>query len=181
MDPSIFKRLIDTWYVPLYRFALSLARNGDDALDLTQQTFARWAEKGSTLREADKAKSWLFTVLYREFLDSRRVRRREVFGVVEAALDREPVKTDIAQTKIDSAAALAALWELDEIFRAPITLFYLENHSYKEIADILDLPIGTVMSRISRAKAHLREKLQNSAATPAQIVPMPRAKDLPHG
>lgn len=181
MDPSIFQRLIDTWYDPLYRFALSLARNGDDALDLTQQTFARWAEKGSTLRETDKAKSWLFTVLYREFLDSRRVRRREVFGEVEAALDREPAKSDAAQTKIDSTAALAALWELEEIFRVPITLFYLENHSYKEIADILDLPIGTVMSRISRAKAQLREKLQNGAAAPAPVVPMPRAKNLPHG
>jgi RNA polymerase sigma factor (sigma-70 family) len=135
MDPSIFQRLIDTWYDPLYRFALSLARNGDDALDLTQQTFARWAEKGGTLREAGKAKSWLFTVLYREFLDSRRVRRREVFGEVEAALDREPARSDAAQTKIDSTAALAALWELEEIFRVPITLFYLEPYQFTHAAD----------------------------------------------
>jgi RNA polymerase sigma-70 factor (ECF subfamily) len=182
MDSSMFQRLIDSWYDPLYRFALSLSRNADDALDLTQQTFARWAEKGSTLRDSDKAKSWLFMVLYREFLDTRRLRQREVLGEAEAALDRNPVKSsNAAETKIDSGTALAALWELEEIFRVPLTLFYLENHSYKEIAEILNLPIGTVMSRISRAKEQLRQKLQNTSATQNKIVPMPRAKGFPNG
>lgn len=181
MDNSTFQRLIDAWYDPLYRFALSLARNGDDALDLTQQTFARWAEKGSTLRETDKAKSWLFMVLYREFLDSRRLRQREVLGDVDGELDREPVRSHSAETKIDSHAAIAALWELEEIFRVPITLFYLESHSYKEIAEVLDLPIGTVMSRISRAKVQLRQKLQNPSVTQNKIVPMPPAKGSHHG
>ena len=181
MDPSIFQRLIDTWYDPLYRFALSLARNSDDALDLTQQTFARWAEKGATLRDEGKAKSWLFTVLYREFLDTRRLRRREVLGEAEAALDRDPIRTNSAETKIDAGAAMAALWQLEEIFRAPITLFYIENHSYKEIAEILDLPIGTVMSRISRAKEQLRQKLKDAPATQNKIVPMPRARGFPNG
>jgi RNA polymerase sigma factor (sigma-70 family) len=203
MDASNFQRLIDTWYDPLYRFALSLARNGDDALDLTQQTFARWAQKGGTLRDPAKAKSWLFMVLYREFLDSRRLRRREVLGDTDAVLDLEPVRSNSAETRIDSSAAIAALWELDEIFRVPITLFYLENHSYREIAEILKLPLGTVMSRISRAKVQLREKLQNTSARPKRgtgvppvgsentggtpvplenkIVPMPRAKGSHHG
>lgn len=181
MDPSIFQRLLDTWYDPLYRFALSLSRNGDNALDLTQQTFARWAEKGATLRDEGKAKSWLFTVLYREFLDTRRLRSREVLGEAEAALDREPVRTNSAETKIDSGAALAALWQLEELFRAPITLFYIENHSYKEIAEILDLPIGTVMSRISRGKEQLRQKLQNTSATANKVVPMPGTKGIQHG
>jgi RNA polymerase sigma-70 factor (ECF subfamily) len=181
MDPSYFQRLIDTWYQPLYRFALSLARNGDDALDLTQQTFARWAEKGSMLRESDKAKSWLFTVLYREFLNTRRLRQREVLGEADNALESAPLHDDPAAMKVDSTAALAALWELEETFRAPITLFYLENHSYKEIATILDLPIGTVMSRISRAKVQLRQKLQTAAAAPSKIVPMPNVKRSHHG
>ena len=176
MDSSTFQRLIDAWYDPLYRFALSLARNGDDALDLTQQTFARWAEKGDRLRDADKAKSWLFTVLYREFLDSRRLRQREVLGAVEVTLDRDSASPPSAPTKIDSATALEALWELEEIFRAPITLFYLESHSYKEIAEILDLPIGTVMSRIARAKEQLRVKLQNRAASLGKVVAIRPAK-----
>jgi RNA polymerase sigma factor (sigma-70 family) len=184
MDPSTFKRLIDAWYDPLYRFALSLSRNADDALDLTQQTFARWAEKGGTLRDPAKAKSWLFMVLYREFLNSRRLRQREVLGDTDAGLELEPVRSNSAETRIDSGTAIAALWELDEIFRVPITLFYLENHSYKEIADVLDLPIGTVMSRISRAKVQLRQKLQDPPAaqkTENKVVPMPPAKGSHHG
>ncbi len=172
----MFQRLIDTWYDPLYRFALSLSRNGDDALDLTQSTFARWAEKGHGLRDGDKAKSWLFTVLYREFLDSRRLKQREVVGGVELILDRQPSEGGSAATKIDAKAAVAALWEIEEAFRAPITLFYLENHSYKEIAEILDLPIGTVMSRIARAKEQLRVKLQNRIASPGIVIPMRPAK-----
>lgn len=181
MDSSTFQRLIDAWYDPLYRFALSLSRNGDDALDLTQQTFARWAEKGGTLRDPDKAKSWLFMVLYREFLDSRRLRQREVLGDTESVQDSEPVRSTPAETKIDAHAALVALWDLEEIFRVPITLFYLESHSYKEIAEILALPLGTVMSRISRAKTQLRQKLQNTPATENKIVPMPPAKGSQHG
>lgn len=180
MATPVFQQLIDKWYDPLYRFALSLSRNGDEALDLTQQTFARWAEKGQSLRDGDKAKSWLFMVLYREFLDSRRSRRREVPGDVDGALDGESVDANTAATKIDSHAALSALWALDEMFRVPITLFYLESHSYKEIAEILDLPVGTVMSRISRAKIQLRRKLQNAPATENKIVPMPRAKGSQH-
>ncbi|MDE3084029.1 MAG: RNA polymerase sigma factor [Verrucomicrobiota bacterium] len=179
MKAELFQRLVDTWYDSLYRFALSLSRNGDDALDLTQQTFARWAEKGHGLRDQDKAKSWLFTVLYREFIDARRLRQREVSD--EAALDRQPPEPCPIAIRIDSNTAMAALRELDPTFRAPLALFYLENHSYKEIAEILDVPIGTVMSRISRAKEQLRIKLQNAAAGPAKVVPMRLWKEDHHG
>ncbi|MBI4624516.1 MAG: RNA polymerase sigma factor [Verrucomicrobia bacterium] len=181
MEASTFQQLIDMWYDPLYRFALSLARNGDDALDLTQQTFARWAEKGHTLRDKDRAKSWLFMVLYREFLDSRRLKQREVLGEVEAALDRQALERPASGSGIDAASVIAALGALDETFRAPLSLFYLESHSYKEIAEILDIPIGTVMSRIARGKEQLRTKLQITAAGPGKVVPMRPAKGEQHG
>lgn len=181
MEASTFRQLIDTWYHPLYRFALSLARNGDDALDLTQQTFARWAEKGHTLRDKDRAKSWLFMVLYREFLDSRRLRQREVLGDVDAALDKQPMDRPTAGSGIDAASVVAALGALDDTFRAPVTLFYLESHSYKEIAEILDVPIGTVMSRIARGKEQLRAKLQITATGPGKVIPMRPAKGEQHG
>ncbi|MBI5771217.1 MAG: RNA polymerase sigma factor [Verrucomicrobia bacterium] len=181
MEPSTFQQLIDTWYNPLYRFALSLARNGDDALDLTQQTFARWAEKGHTLRDKDRAKSWLFMVLYREFLDSRRLRQREVLGEAEAALDKHAAAKPAAGSGIDVASVVSALGSLDETFRAPVTLFYLESHSYKEIAEILDIPIGTVMSRIARGKEQLRTKLQLAAADSGKVIPMRPVKGESHG
>lgn len=172
MEPSRFQSLIDAWYDPLYRFALSLTRNEDDALDLTQQAFARWAEKGHHLRNADRAKSWLFTVLYREFLDSRRRKQREVVGDAEAALDAQVANCAASvNTTVDSETIVAVLFDLEETFRAPLTLFFLESHSYKEIAEILDVPIGTVMSRIARGKEHLRARLQIGGER--KVVPMP--------
>src|SRR5260370_37391009 len=71
-----FEQLVDAHYAALYRFALSLAKNEMDAADLTQQTFYIWAEKGRDLRDPGKAKSWLFTTLYREFLGGRGHERR---------------------------------------------------------------------------------------------------------
>ena len=181
MDASIFQHLIDRWYDPLYRFALSLARNSDDALDLTQQTFARWAEKGHTLREQDRAKSWLFMVLYREFLDTRRLKQREVTGEAEAVMDRHHAAPATSGEGVDSASVLAALRTLNETFRAPLSLFYLESHSYKEIAEILEVPIGTVMSRIARGKEQLRTNLQVTSASSGNVVPMRPAKGERHG
>lgn len=159
-SPDIdFKELVDDFYAPLYRFGYSLAGNENDAADLTQQTFFIWAKKGSALRDTSKVKSWLFTTLYREFL---RVRRRSIqsVSVEPEALDREmpPVLPDMV-TVLDSASAVEMLQELDDIYKAPIVLFYLEDLSYKEIAAALELPIGTVMSRLSRGKAHLKNIL----------------------
>src|SRR5580693_6742131 len=67
-----FESLVARFYAPLYQFAFSLTRAEADACDLTQQTFTIWATKGHQLRDASKVKTWLFTTLHREFLDSRR-------------------------------------------------------------------------------------------------------------
>jgi RNA polymerase sigma-70 factor (ECF subfamily) len=75
--------------------------------------------------------------------------------------------------QIDGQRALDALLELDERYRAPLMLFYLEEHGYREIAEILDIPIGTVMSRLSRGKTVLRQILGSSAAgADAKILPL---------
>lgn len=169
-DPD-FKLLVDRWYDPLYRFALSLARNETEAMDLTQQTFARWAEKGSSMREPAKAKSWLFTVLYREFLDTRRWRDRER-SEDAAYFANLAVEETGAERQASGREVLDALRRIDPVFRAPVTLFYLESHSYREIAETLDVPIGTVMSRISRGKAQLRALLEEKQAR-AKVVPLP--------
>src|SRR5581483_7456233 len=133
--------------MPLYRFALSLRRDPSDAADLTQQTFLLWASKGHQLREQSKAKAWLFTTLYREFLRGERQRGREP-GSERELPDGEclPVAANI----LDGDMVVRALLDLQE-------------HSYKEIAETLNLPVGTVMSRISRGKARLREQLADDA------------------
>lgn len=164
MDPTDFEHIVNTWYDPLYRFALSLARNTEDALDLTQSTFARYAEKGRHVNDPQKAKSWLFTVLYRDFISQRRRSWRLVFDsdAMPAVPSGDPDHFG-ADKIIDCAAALAALVELDEHFRAPLTLFYLQELSYREIAQVLNLPIGTVMSRLTRGRLALRRALEGTS------------------
>jgi RNA polymerase sigma-70 factor (ECF subfamily) len=155
-----FEQLAEVFYMPLYRFALSLSRDPFEAADLTQQTFLLWASKGHQLREESKAKTWLFTSLYREFLRGERKRGRES-GSESQLPDVQCLP--VAANHLDGDAVLRALLDLEEIYRAPLSLFYLQEHSYKEIAETLGLPVGTVMSRISRGKARLREQLADGA------------------
>ncbi len=154
-----FEDLVNAYYRPLYQFALSLARDEAEASDLTQQTFCIWAEKGHALRDASKAKTWLFTTLHREFLKSRRRQKLLPHRTLDEATDDPPAPAPSAVEQLDSATVLEALGKLEDTYRAPLMLFYLGEHSYKEISDILSVPIGTVQSRISRGKAHLRDLL----------------------
>ncbi|MGA3006526.1 MAG: RNA polymerase sigma factor [Opitutaceae bacterium] len=175
---EVFTQLVDAHYAALYRFALSLAKNQADAGDLVQQTFFIWATKGHALRDAGKAKSWLFTTLYREFLRGRRrdARVTSVEDLPPGETDLPAEETDLVR-RMDAALVIEALQEVDEVFRAPLTLFYLEEMSYVEIAESLDVPVGTVMSRLSRGKAQLRAALsKHQTAAPPKVIPFPDLK-----
>jgi RNA polymerase sigma-70 factor (ECF subfamily) len=166
-----FKEIVDRFYPMLYRFALSLARNEADACDLTQQTFSVWASKGHLLRDGSKVKSWLFTTLYREFISNRRREMRwpkEELSEVEHEL---PCAMPETVDCLESGQVMEALQSIDETFRAPVALFYLQEHSYEEIAQILEIPIGTVMSRLSRGKQKLQQAfLHRQAQTGSNII-----------
>ena len=175
---EVFSQVVDAHYASLYRFALSLARNTPDAGDLVQQTFFIWATKGHGLREASKAKSWLFTTLYREFLRGRRRDQRSTSleDLPEGQADVAAEDVDRA-AKMDAGLVMAALQSVDEAFRAPLTLFYLEDQSYQEIAETLDVPIGTVMSRLSRGKTQLRTALaREERGASSKVVNFPQTK-----
>jgi RNA polymerase sigma-70 factor (ECF subfamily) len=154
-----FESVVARFYEPLYQFAFSLARAEADACDLTQQTFYVWATKGHQLRDPTKVKTWLFTTLHRTFLESR---RRQVrfphYELDEVPLDL-PTLSPASVNQLDSAQVLDALAQVDEIYQAPVSLFYLEDCSYKEIAEILTIPIGTVKSRMARGIAQLQDIL----------------------
>lgn len=169
-----FQVLVDSHYESLFRFGQSLTGNPTDAADLTQQTFFIWAKKGHALRDTGKAKSWLFTTLYREFLKyNRRARKIDYRETEEIERTAPPTEPDWLET-LDAGLVVESLARLDDTFRAPLTLFYLEDNSYKEIAQILDIPIGTVMSRLSRGKIQLRRLLRDAIDThDGKIVPLP--------
>jgi RNA polymerase sigma factor (sigma-70 family) len=168
-----FEDLVNAYYAPLYRFGLSLTKSEALAADLTQQTFYLWATRGHQLRDRSKAKAWLFTTLYREFLGNRRHTTKFRHVEFESAASELPSTASRATAASDGATALACLQEVDEVYRAPLTLFYLEEFSYKQIAELLRIPIGTVMSRLSRGKEQLRNLLSsgNHDVSAKRVVP----------
>jgi len=171
-----FQELVDAHYQPLYRFAYSLAKNPDRAADLVQQTFCIWAQKGHQLKDRSKAKTWLFTTLYREQLGhARRNNKFPESDIEEVGYNLSAEEVSSARS-IDGKRAVELLHSLDETYRAPLALFFLQQHSYKEIAAILDIPIGTVMSRIARGKDKLRKLMAEPSSSGNKVIPIHNKK-----
>jgi RNA polymerase sigma-70 factor (ECF subfamily) len=173
LDDATFEEVVNAHYESLYRFAVSLAQQESEARDLTQEAFAQFARKAHQIQERSRIKSWLFTTLYRAFVDSRRWKNRHPHVEIDLSESELPVSLPKAGERMDAAVALQALQQVPEVYRAPLTLFYLEEHSYLEIAAILDVPPGTVMSRISRGRALLRQLLEDK---PRKVVPLETLK-----
>src|SRR5579872_6888749 len=125
-----FESVVARFYEPLFQFAFSLVRNEADACDLTQQTFYVWATKGHQLRDASKVKTWLFTTLHREFLDSRRRQTRFPHFEIDASEAELPTVSPASISGTDIAHVLGTLARVDEVFQAPVALFYLQDCSY---------------------------------------------------
>ncbi len=154
--------LVERYYALLYRYAYRLTGSQSDAEDLTQQAFlvaqARWDQ----LRDEDKAKSWLFTIARNAWLKELRGPRCQA----SCLLDELPgPAAGTTSSDFDEEQLQTALDELPEEFRSPVILFYFREFSYKEIAATMGVPIGTVMSRLARAKALLRQRLTAPAPT----------------
>ncbi len=184
LQSADIERLVTEHHPKLYRFAMSLARNEAEACDLTQQTYFKLASKGGQIQDIGKAKSWLFTTLYREFLAMRRQSQRYVSlegddeAISSLSVPADAASFDSAAVRsADAAIVIAALDQVRELYRAPLALFYIDDLSYQDIAGILDIPIGTVMSRLSRGKEELRGLLADSFRTTAEasnVIPLRR-------
>jgi RNA polymerase sigma-70 factor (ECF subfamily) len=149
-------------YAVLYRFGCALAKNEVDAADLTQQTFLIFARHHSRLREPEKVRGWLFTTLRREFL--RRLQSRTLYLELPFSAEQHDIPTTSidAPHRIDAKLVLEELVNVDERYRTVLELFYLGDLSYKEISAALRVPVGTVMSRLSRGKKQLRRALSDN-------------------
>jgi RNA polymerase sigma factor (sigma-70 family) len=164
-DELEFENLVARFYAPLYQFAFSLTRTEADACDLTQQTFYIWATKGHQLRDGGKVKTWLFTTLHREFLNMRRkIVRFPHYELGEMEPELPTISPGMVNA-LDGAKVVELLNEVGEPYQASLTLFYMEDYSYKEISEILGVPLGTVQSRISRGMAQLQQLILNANVT----------------
>jgi len=161
-----FEELVEAQHAPLYRFALCLTRNETDSADLVQETFYVWAAKGHQLEDKTKAKSWLFTTLHRAFHAKRRRAVRfphHELDEVASELSQDPPRLG---GQLDWEMVSACLAKVDPVFRAPVSLYYLEDYAYNDIAQILDIPLGTVKSRIARGIMQMQRMLSEPEPKP---------------
>ncbi len=125
-----------------------------DAEDLTQQVFLTAHRKMGQLRKIEKARSWLFAILRNCFFRDQG-RRRPVLAV-DLSLNTDLLPMTPPPETVDGDRLQQALNQLPDAFRLMVVMFYFEECSYREIAERLQVPIGTVMSRLARAKGYLR-------------------------
>ena len=156
------QRLVDDHYVALYRYAYRLSGSVADAEDLTQDAFCKAQLNFAQLRDAGRAKPWLFSILRNAYLHRLRNRKQEACVSLDGCDDLAEAPPD-PLPEIDLEQLQNALNELPEVFRTPIILYYFEDFTYRDIAEQMDLPLGTVMSRLARAKTFLRSRLLASA------------------
>lgn len=171
-QPSI-RELIASHYDSLYRYAYRLSGSASDAEDLTQEAFHKAITRLGQLRDPDRAKSWLFRIIRNGYLHRIRDQKRQRTIPLDAAAEL-PCREDDLPIPVDPEQLQVALNELDEAFRTPLILYYFEEFSYREIADQMELPIGTVMSRLARAKGYLKQQLM--ARSPGLVHEL----NLPH-
>jgi len=164
----------------VYRFALRLsAGDSDMAQDIAQETFVRAFRSWSTFREGTNCRAWLFTICRNVFLRDREVRTRrgeQPISRMEAEFDTLPADPLFAGSpedperaafsRITGEAVTAAVYHLPVEFREAVVLCDLEDLTYAEAAEIMECPIGTVRSRLHRARRLLQETLKAEQRQP---------------
>jgi RNA polymerase sigma-70 factor (ECF subfamily) len=166
MDPAAFEQEALALVDRLYAAALRLTRNEADAQDLVQDTYLRAFRSSGQFEAGTNLRGWMFTILHNAFLNQRRDRGRSPIDAdseaVEQARDDRLTGADPEQRLLREtldADLQAALDSLPATYREAVWLRDVEQFSYEEIAEILGVPIGTVMSRISRGRRALYDDL----------------------
>lgn len=167
---EIFNRLVLPEVDVMWRVAMSLTRNRADAEDLVQESLLR-AYKAIDGFDGRYPRAWLLTILRNTERNRHRRRRPELLSDPNMAEERGP-RTDAdmierrAEDREFDEAVTAALEELPENFRRVIELVDVDGLTYQEAADVLDVPLGTVMSRLHRARRRIRDLLVNAGFGP---------------
>lgn len=173
-DQATFERDALEYARQLYSAALRMTRNPSDAEDLVQETYLKAYRAYGSFEEGTNLKAWLYRILTNTFInkyrsDSRRPKQSELGDIEDLYMYRRIGGGDSAEASrsaedrvldglVESDIKLA-VEELPENFRLPVLLADLEGFSYKEIAEILDIPIGTVMSRLHRGRKAMQKRL----------------------
>jgi RNA polymerase sigma factor (sigma-70 family) len=167
-----FEELAMPLFDALYNFARWLARDSNDAEDLVQETYLKALRSFASFQSGTNFRAWIFQILRNTFLSSRsRLDRRMTTAMEseedgpELAVDTETPET-ILMHRSNSQLVQRALGDLPVHYRETLLLCEVEEMSYQEIADILSIPIGTVMSRLARARKAVREAVLSTRGAP---------------
>jgi RNA polymerase sigma factor (sigma-70 family) len=188
-DAEAFESVIRPHLGPLYRLAYRLAGRREDAEDLVQDLLTKLYARRNEFGEVEHLRSWLMRILYRLFIDQRRQRMRSPLNLVpdapandgESILDRlvaDEEHEPAAKTERDDRqrALLDAIAKLSEDHRRVLALHDIEGYTLEEMQEMIDCPIGTLKSRLHRARARLRELLEADAGSTME----PSASPLRH-
>jgi RNA polymerase sigma-70 factor, ECF subfamily len=185
-------------YAPqLYSAAMRLAHNSADAEDLVQETYLKAYRSFGTFQEGTNLRAWLYRILTNTFINSYRSKQRRPeqadvadvedmylykrIGSLETALAGRSAEDSLLE-RITDDEVKKAMASIPEAFRLPVYLADVEEFSYKEVAEILDVPIGTVMSRLHRGRKALHKLLFEYATAHGLIQPADReAEHANHG
>jgi RNA polymerase sigma-70 factor (ECF subfamily) len=173
-DPALkdrFEREVLPILPNLYGAALRLTRNPQDAEDLVQETFLRAYRGFAGFQEGTNLRAWMYRILTNTFINSYRKKQREPVTVQDDEIEDWFLYDRLGAAGVEASAEAEvldrlpdeevqrALEALPEGFRMAVLLADIEGFSYKEIAEILDIPIGTVMSRLHRGRKALQKAL----------------------
>nr|WP_222530254.1 RNA polymerase sigma factor [Azospirillum sp. 412522] len=149
----------------LWRYGFVLSRQRDWADDLVQQTCLRALERHRQFQPGSRIDHWLFAILNSVWLNEVRSRRvRFGQGTVDAEASLEVDGAREAEAKVLAGQVMRLVGDLPEAQRAAVFLAYVEGLTYREVAAVLDVPVGTVMSRLAAARAKLADRMSDGAA-----------------
>jgi RNA polymerase sigma-70 factor (ECF subfamily) len=168
LQNSDFEKLALPLLDPLYNFARWLSGDADEARDLVQETFAKALKGLGTFQEGTNFRAWMFRILRNSFLTSRSgLERRNTEQEDEEGFAESPAKQDTPEQALIRSADVElvrkAIARLPAAFQEVLLLADIEEMKYHEVAEALDIPIGTVMSRLARARKQVREHILESA------------------
>ena len=175
VDKKRFKELTYPHLEFLYNVALKYSGRTYDAEDLVQETMYTAYRKFSQLREESKCRSWLFMILRSHFLkEKRQESKRPILDDGEGYLRNitsGKVNEIVAEyeSKVTKEEVQKVLSLIPEKFKSPLILYYMDELTYQEISEYMDIPIGTVMSRLARGKKHMKNELLKRARGTSMI------------
>lgn len=166
ITPEIFEAEAMQHIDDLYRTAVRLTRNQTDADDLVQETYMQaWKSFGS-YEPGTNCRAWMYKILFNKFDHFRRKKftQSKYFQEADELVFNNSVQTPSVPEHLTDREVIAALDKLPDHYRSVVLLADVHDFDYKEVAQILDIPIGTVMSRLNRARTQLKKSLAGVAA-----------------